>query len=146
MAVGFKVYFYWYQIGPSTLLFSFFSTVCLRLENNKWGSKYPFIMNELYQGKLKKENVDKAIPEINGIVKNFLKLSIDKAIWDIDNLDIEPPERPKITKDMKKLIDFFITNDGDNVVYLLNSALKRALELNEDVIIHTLGGGKIQSN
>ena len=52
MAVGFKVKFYWYQIGDSDFLHSFFSTVAYNLENGNWGSRFPVIMNELYQGKL----------------------------------------------------------------------------------------------
>ena len=50
--VGFKVKYYWYQIGSGDFLFSFFSTVAYNLENQKWGSKFPVIMNELYQGEL----------------------------------------------------------------------------------------------
>ncbi len=33
MAVGFKVKYYWYQIGSGDFLHSFFSTVAYRLEN-----------------------------------------------------------------------------------------------------------------
>lgn len=39
MAVGFKVKYYWYQIGSGELLHSFFSTICFRLENRQWGSR-----------------------------------------------------------------------------------------------------------
>ena len=56
MAVGLKVKFNWYQIGESELLYSFFSTIAYNLENNIWGSKFPTIMIDLYQGKV---DVDK---------------------------------------------------------------------------------------
>ena len=52
MAVGFKVKFYWYQIGHGDFLHSFFSMVAYNLENGNWGSRFPVIMIELYQGKL----------------------------------------------------------------------------------------------
>ncbi len=58
MAVGFKVKFYWYQIGHGDFLHSFFSTVAYNLENGNWGSRFPVIMNELYQGKLECDNTD----------------------------------------------------------------------------------------
>ena len=38
MAVGFKVKFYWYQIGHGDFLHSFFSSVAYNLENGDWGS------------------------------------------------------------------------------------------------------------
>lgn len=50
MAVGFKVDYYWYQVGTSDFCM-LFSTICIRLENGKWGSVYPKLMKELYQGR-----------------------------------------------------------------------------------------------
>ena len=42
MAVGFTMKRYWYTIGGGDFFHDFFSTVCGRLENEQWGSKYPF--------------------------------------------------------------------------------------------------------
>ncbi|EAH2267933.1 hypothetical protein D4934_14810, partial [Listeria monocytogenes] len=39
MAVGIKVDFLWFSIGTSDFFHSFFSTVCVNLENMNWGSK-----------------------------------------------------------------------------------------------------------
>ena len=57
MAVGFKVGYYWFQVGTSDFLHSFFSTICIRLEHGKWGRVYPKLMGELYQGCLKNQNL-----------------------------------------------------------------------------------------
>ena len=57
MAVGFKVGYYWFQVGTSDFLHSFFSTICIRLEHGKWGSVYPKLMEELYQGCLKNQDL-----------------------------------------------------------------------------------------
>ena len=51
MAVG----FFWYQIGSGDFLHCFFSTVAVNLENGSWGSRFPLIMNKLYQGSLDME-------------------------------------------------------------------------------------------
>ena len=45
--VSFRVGCMMYEIGTASFLHSFFSTVAYRLENNRWGSKFPVIMNEL---------------------------------------------------------------------------------------------------
>ena len=42
--VGLQVEFYWYQIGAASFLHAFFSTVCFRLEQGNWGSKFPRLM------------------------------------------------------------------------------------------------------
>lgn len=80
--VGFKVKFYWYQIGSGDFLHAFFSTVAYNLENMKWGSRFPVIMKELYQGHLSKEHVDAAIGELAVISAELRDLSPDHVIWD----------------------------------------------------------------
>ena len=72
--VGFKVKYYWYQIGSGDFLFSFFSTVAYNLENQKWGSKFPAIMNELYQGELSSTHIPVAINELEQIKQGLAKL------------------------------------------------------------------------
>lgn len=77
MAVGFKVGFFWYQIGSGDFLHCFFSTVAVNLENDNWGSRFPLIMNKLYQGSLDSENVGKALIELNTIEEELGKISPD---------------------------------------------------------------------
>lgn len=68
--VTFRVGYMMYEIGAASFLHSFFSTVAYRLEKGKWGSKYPVIMDELYQGRLSCDNVPAAKKEIEKIKKN----------------------------------------------------------------------------
>ncbi len=72
MSVGFKGDFYWFQIGSGDFLHSFISTVVYRLEGAKWGDRFPVIMKNLYQGEIKRKDVDKSIKELN-IIKQELK-------------------------------------------------------------------------
>ena len=71
--VGFKVGCIWYEIGAASFLHSFFSTVAYNLECGNWGTRFPVIMNELYQGKLANANVPNAKVELNTI-ENELKI------------------------------------------------------------------------
>lgn len=64
MAVGFKVGYYWFQVGTSDFLHSFFSTICIRLEHGKWGRVYPKLMGELYQGCLKNQDLNEGLEEL----------------------------------------------------------------------------------
>lgn len=52
MAMGYNIGYSWYKVGRASFLNSFFSTICYRLENGQWGSRYPYLMNNLYQGGL----------------------------------------------------------------------------------------------
>ena len=74
MAVGFKVGYYWFQVGTSDFLHSFFSTICIRLEHGKWGSVYPKLMEELYQGCLKNQDLNEGLEELRKVKKRTEKL------------------------------------------------------------------------
>lgn len=138
MAVGFKVKYYWYQIGRGDFLHSFFSTVAYNLENENWGSRFPIIMNELYQGKMSWMNVDKAIAELNVIKEELKAFSPDKVIWDIEDLSKQPPWGNNISKDITSLSNYFVTSDGEDFLATFLRALEMAKEVSFDMEITSL--------
>lgn len=128
--VGFKVKYYWYQIGSGDFLFSIFSTVAYNLEDQKWGSKFPVIMNELYQGELKSAQILSAINELEQIKQGLEKLSSDKVIWDIEDLSAQPPWGTNISTNITNLSNYFVTSDGKDFITIFRHALKKAEVLN----------------
>ena len=138
MAVGFKVEFYWYQIGHGDFLHSFFSTVAYNLEDGNWGSCFPILMNELYQGKIKCEEIDNAIEELNVIRKELQVLSPDKVIWDIEDLSKQPPWGSDISKDITDLSNYFVTSDGNDFLSVFMHALEKAKEMNTEIEIKSI--------
>ena len=138
MAVGFKVKFYWYLIGHGDFLHSFFSTVAYNLENGDWGSRFPVIMNELYQGKIEREDVDSAIEELNVIRKELQVYSPDKVIWDIEDLSKQPPWGSDISKDITDLSNYFVTSDGEDFLSVFMCALEMAKEINFEIEIGSI--------
>lgn len=138
MAVGFKVMFFWYQIGTGDFLHAFFSTVAYRLENGKWGSRFPVIMNELYQGKLKQTNIDWALEELCIIKKELQKFSPEMVVWDIDDLSKQPPWGQNISKDITDLSNYFVTSGGDDFLTVFYHALAKAKAINAEIEIKSI--------
>lgn len=138
MSVGFKVKYYWFQIGSGDFLHSFFSTICLRLENGEWGSKYPILMKTLYQGTLKHEFINDAINELVEIKKGLEKLPPQKVVWDIENLELMPPWGNDISSEITNLSNCFVTSEGEDLITLLSNALNKAKNLDEDICIDTM--------
>lgn len=138
MAVGFKVKYYWYQVGNGDFMHAFFSTICYNLEEKQWGSKYPYLMNELYQGKLRKENLESAFFELENIKERLKEISSTEVIWDIDDLKAKLPWGDNISTDIKDLSTYFVTSDGENLILVLQNALIKAKEVNEDLYIDSL--------
>ena len=135
---GFTVGFYWFQIGTGDFLHSFFSTVALRLENGLWGSKYPVIMNELYQGELPANKTDLAIDELIQIKEGLRGLSSEQVVWDIEDLSKQPPWGNKISPDITDLSSYFVTSDGKDFIGVLERALKTAAEEGDALKIESL--------
>ena len=138
MAVGFSVGFYWFQIGTGDFLHSFFSTVAFNLENKKWGSRFPIIMNKLYQGKLEVEVVDKAIEELKVIQEELNAYGPGKVIWDIEDLSKQPPWGNEISKDITDLSNYFVTSDGEDFLSVFFRALVKAKENNTSIQIQSI--------
>lgn len=138
MAVGFNVGFFWYQIGSGDFLHCFFSTVAVNLEDSSWGSRFPIIMNKLYQGSLEYENVRMALEELRTIEDELKKLAPDKVIWDIDDMTKMPPWGKNISKDITDLSNYFVTSDGEDFLTLFKHALEKSLELRLPIEIESL--------
>ena len=138
MAVGFNVGFFWYQIGTGDFLHCFFSTVAVNLENNKWGSNYPVIMNHLYQGKVEIDHIDEAISELKSIKERLADFTPDKVVWDIEDLDLLPPWGSNISSDINNLSNYFVTSEGEDFFDIFFHALEKSKELNLPIIIESL--------
>ena len=133
--VGFQVDFYWFQIGNGDFLYSFFSTVAYRLEGGKWGRRFPVIMKKLYQGEIKRKDVDKAIKELNIINEELKAFTPDKVIWNIDDLSKQPPWGSDISEDITDLSNYFVTSDGEDFISVFFDALETAKEIDFGVEI-----------
>lgn len=138
MSVGFKVKFYWYQIGQGDFLHSFFSTVAYNLENKIWGSRFPIIMNELYQGKIEYKNINVALEELDMIKTELKSLSPQDVVWDIEDLSKQPPWGNNISEHITDLSNYFVTSDGNDFLIIVSHALEKAKEVNSEIEIKSI--------
>lgn len=136
--VGFTAKHCWFQIGTGDFLHGFFSTVCGNLENGTWGSRFPRLMKELYQGSLPAAHVDEATRELNTIQEELRCLPVSRLIWDIKNRSAQPPWGDKISPDIHNLAEYFVTNEGDDFITIFFAALSMAASLDCDLIIRSL--------
>lgn len=138
MAIGLKVDFLWYPIGTGDFVHSFFSTICYNLENKKWGSRFPYLMNDLYQGELSYNNIDNAREELEIIRKELKACSVEKVVWDIEDLSKQPPWGNDISPDIKNLSNYFITCDGEDIFDELIKAFHESQVEQQNIILESL--------
>ena len=136
--VGLKVDNLWYEIGSADFFNSWFSTINYHLEKRKWGKKYPVLMNELYQGLVKYDNLKTLKNEILKVQKKLKKYKPNQVIWDIRNLDSKPPWGNNIRSEISDLSNYFVSSNGEDLFEVLIGAIDKAIEYHTDLMIDNL--------
>jgi hypothetical protein len=123
MAVGFKVGSIVDEVGTHDFLHAFFSTISYHLEPHGWGSRFPELMNELYQGKLEASKAAKVLADVATIKNELTRLPPDKIVWDIDNSNARPPWGNNISSSITSLGNYFVTSTGRDIFEVLVECL-----------------------
>lgn len=124
MGVGLVVGDEYAEFGDSSFVHCFFSTISHHLEPNGWGSMYPELMNELYQGEMSHEHAEKAINDVNKIQELLKSYPPSAVIWDIEDLKQLPPWGDNISDEITDLSNYFVTSDGEDVFDVLLESLE----------------------
>lgn len=112
-----------WEAGSTGELHALFSTIGHRLEPAGWGSRFPTLMNELYQDHLRAEAVPAARAEFARARDELTALPPAAVVWDIEDLSKRPPDGETVGPGIDTLADFFFTNDGEPLVDVLDQAL-----------------------
>jgi len=118
-----------WPVGRPDLLHAFFSTISGCLEPDGWGSRFPALLGELYQGRLTADRVDDALAELLVARRELAALPPSAVVWDIDDLDVTPPWGSAIDSGVPDLARYFITSDGRDLVAVLANGLSFLREL-----------------
>jgi 2,3-bisphosphoglycerate-dependent phosphoglycerate mutase len=112
-----------WTVGSPDLLHAFFSTVSARLEPGGWGSRFPALLRELYEGELAVTSVETALSELLLVRRELGLLPPGDVVWDIDD-----PAATAPWGDMSGAPDLarcFFTADGRDLFDVLLTALVR---------------------
>lgn len=135
MSVGFKIDFLKYEVGHGDFLHSFFSTVSYHLEPKGWGTKYPYLLKNLYSGRLPATDVPKAVNELEEVRSRLSHFDSNEVIWDIENLNKKPPWGSNISASITNLSNYFVTSDGCDLFEVMFAAFEDAQNLKVDIEI-----------
>lgn len=138
MAVGFKVGYYWFQVGTSDFLHSFFLRYVFGSNMENGGRVYPKLMGELYQGCLKNQDLNEGLEELRKVRKELKNFSPSDVIWDAEDLSLTPPWGNNISSDITDLSNYFVTSDGRDLISVLSEAMNEAKEMQCDIEIDNL--------
>ena len=124
-----------YEIGSGSFLNAFFSTVLVKLEDDRWGSRFPLVMNEFYSGRIKYDHVKDALKELHSIQQMLGEYSPDQIVWDFERREAVPPWGNNISPSITNLANYFVTSDGEDLFAVLITAFNEAAIHKQDVRI-----------
>jgi len=107
------------EIGSADFFGSFFATIAVNLEGERWGSKFPIVMKKLYAGKIVAGDANRAETELRQIQKELAKFPPRNVIWDFDDRAAQPPWGDKIAPTITDLSNYFVTSTGRDLFELL---------------------------
>ncbi|SDQ07349.1 immunity 70 family protein [Virgibacillus salinus] len=135
MGIGINVGDFYYEIGSGDFFHSFFSTISYHLEPEGWGTKYPFLMNEFYQGSLKWDLSTKVIEELKDAHRRLQNYKPSQVVWDIEDTSLQPPWGDNISSDITSLANYFVTSDGEDLIEVLYNAFQTSYNEKENIEI-----------
>lgn len=139
MEVAFKVGPMYYEIGAGSFMYSFFSTVAQNLEKGNWGSRFPYLMDKLFNKALvKNKDIPKLENEVSVIKKEFGKFSPNQVVWDFNDLTKRPPWGNDIADTITNLSNYFVTSDGEDFFDVFYRAINDAKEINMDIELNDM--------
>lgn len=135
MAVGVTVGSITDEFGAPSFVHSFFSTISAHCEPTGWGSRFPHLMNELYQGRLPHLNAPLALAELKQAKATLSNLPPKSVVWDIENRQAKPPWGDNIAAHITSLGNYFVSSTGRDVFDILEKALMASAEEERDAIL-----------
>jgi hypothetical protein len=135
MSVGIEVGNSYREIGSGGFLHCFFSTISVALEKGRWGSRFPALMNHLYQGKLRAVAIQKARCELQTVHRELAAFPPSAVVWDIEDRSQRPPWGDNIAPEITSLSNYFVTSDGQDLFEVLFAALDEAAASGQGALI-----------
>ncbi|MET1078531.1 MAG: Imm70 family immunity protein [Pseudomonas sp.] len=135
MAVGITVGSITDEIGAPSFVHAFFSTISAHCEPNGWGTSFPGLMKELYQGRLSFMHSKAALGELEQAKLLLKDLQPSQVVWDIEDRKTQPPWGNNIASTITNLSNYFVSSTGGDVFALLEAALRASADKGRDVTL-----------
>jgi hypothetical protein len=123
LAVALRVRGHVWPVGTGDFLHAFFSTVSARLETQGWGSRFPVLLKELYSGELAGEHAPAALAELERLREELRRLPPSDVVWDVEDRSKRPPWGDDISPDITDLGNYFVTEDGRDLIDVAAEAI-----------------------
>jgi hypothetical protein len=123
------------ELGAPSFVHSFFSTVSAHCEPEGWGTRFPHLMKELYQGRVAHRDALLALGELRQAKATLSSLPPSSVVWEIEDRQSKPPWGDNIAPAITSLGNYFVSSTGRDVFGILEEALAASAEEQHDAIL-----------
>jgi hypothetical protein len=121
------------EIGPGGLLHSFCSSVAVHLEQGGWGSVFPVLQNELYDGHVPASHAGALLEELRGVRAGLSKVPPDGLVWDIEDRSAAPPWDAGYGPHITDLAVFYVNTGQRNLIDVLSECAQLSIDVQRDI-------------
>ena len=118
-----------FWVGELEFTDAFFHTIAYRLEDSRWGNRFPVVMRDLYDGRVGVEHISELEQELKQIRQEFKSLNPDQVVVDMNNLNKQLPWGKNISHEITDMSNYFVTCDGKQLFDNLFKAIDCAKRL-----------------
>ncbi len=135
MSISFQVGRKRFEIGHSSLLTAFFSTIVVLLEGEVRGRQFPALTRELFRGRLEHARSGQAAFELREVRLLMANHPPSDLVWDIDDRKARPPWGTDISPKITSLANYLVTSDGKDLIDEMLDAFAESMKCGRDVEI-----------
>ncbi len=115
-----------WRVGTGAFFHAFFSTVAVRLEPQGWGSRFPRVMRDLYDGEVAPAALDALRAELGQVRAELAERPPSDVVWDAEDRAALPPWGDDISPAITDLGRYFVTSEGRDLFAVLDEAIAGA--------------------
>jgi 2,3-bisphosphoglycerate-dependent phosphoglycerate mutase len=115
-----------FELGSGSFFYCFLSTVSARLEPDGWGSRFPVLVNGLYEGNVSPAELPALRDELTTIRAELKRFPPSKVVWDFESWDKRPPWGDNVSAHITDLSNYFVTSDGKDLIQVFFLAISEA--------------------
>lgn len=103
------------EVGNSDILYSIYSTLCVRLSEIK--KNIPLVYQFLKDGECTTENAIETARQFNLLRDELSKYAPEEAVYDMHDLQKQAPWKGKISKVVTSCANLYTTSDGQDLLF-----------------------------
>lgn len=121
------------DVGSASFLFCFYSTLVTHIPN--FDKKLPNLFRLLQEGHLTADSCSQAAKELNTARDLLSNLPPDNVVWDMAQPEKQPPWGSNIAASITSLGNYFVTANGEDLVFEILTLLQVAEKNNVGVAV-----------